>query len=257
MSGLSRYLSILTVLFSFLVIMPLLVSCSTSNNGMIQSIEIDNNIITPAATENGNDGFDHPSITPGPGTEKTDNRMFRNISFDSTISDVDRASRVDEAERIFSGDAFDWPHGRAVCIVTVLDIDKTGCETEKGKSVPIELHIDSVIGHSETVVFPESDNVVVGCLAYWFKENDGYTVSYPDGVIPITEEGSQYIIFLENAREVHKQICRDDIEYCAFALTIPIDPDSNLADEEIYRILKLPQDVVKCSELLIERFVTK
>lgn len=59
------------------------------------------------------------------------------------------------------------------------------------------------------------------------------------------------------ADETSKEVLWTDLEYMVEALTIPILENSDMTDDEIYALLKLPEDVSQCSKDLITRYIVK
>ena len=205
-----------------------------------------------------------------PGSDNQGQNMFDNLTFTS-FSNSDRDSRTSISNNIISG-----RDNLTVCIVTVNDIDKSGCKSEKGTFVPIEIRIDSVIQIQSDSGFDSKagDTVLVSELSAWFKDmkggiskagkgsiyvdiekEDGYSVSYHDGLIPITEKGAQYIVCFSELQEGNEEYFPDGIQYLVEALTIPFNHNSGLSDNEIYEMMKLPDDVVQCSVELLDYFI--
>ena len=140
----------------------------------------------------------------------------------------------------------------------VTDIKKDGCNPEKGKYVPVTLRIDTVVENTSAFSLRAGDTVTVAEFSTWFKNEDGYTVSHQDGIIPITEEGAQHVIYIYEINETDENIINyywTGLKYRVEALTIPIFQNSDLTQIEIYEALSLPDDVIQCSKDLIDHFV--
>lgn len=188
--------------------------------------------------------------------------MLNGIYF-SPFDHSDRADMRMCSDRIISGNYCHSDiseHGFAVCIITVLNINIGECQAESGKYVPTEVRIDSIIEKNPAFALKEGDSVTVAEYSTWFKNDDGFIVRYREPIIPITEEDSQYIIIIGDCEidETNKlTYFWKGLEYRIQALTIPINHNSNLTDDEIYEIMKLPEDVVQCSRALIDHFIKK
>ena len=89
------------------------------------------------------------------------------------------------------------------------------------------------------------------------RNQEGFSIAFPDGIIPISEKNAQYIVLMYNADESSKKELWTNLEYMVEALTIPIVENSDMTDDEVYAILKLPEDVSQCSRDLIEQFIVK
>ena len=214
----------------------LLISCSKPNTSSIKDITVYNmNKFTTCDQEH---------------------KMFNGISFDP-IADTDRESRTADAALIISGNACKGSNGFAVCIATITSIDKDNCTFEKGALVPVTLRIDSVIESNTAFALKVGDTAKVAEYSSWFKNEEGYTVSYQDGIIPITEEGSQYIIYIYEVDENIVENFWHDLKYRVEALTIPISQNHEMTDIELYKTLGLPDDVIQCSKELINWFVNR
>ncbi len=186
--------------------------------------------------------------------------MLNGIYF-SPFDHSDRADMRMCSDRIISGNYCHSDiseHGFAVCIITVLNINIGECQAESGKYVPTEVRIDSIIEKNPAFALKEGDSVTVAEYSTWFKNDDGFIVRYREPIIPITEEGSQYIVTISDCEidETNKlTYFWKGLEYRIQALTIPISQTSKLTDDEIYEIMKLPEDVVQCSRALIDHFI--
>ena len=247
------------ILMTFVFIICFLTSCAKTNTELIyQSKDPDISIrdnqvdVSKNDSEKGiNDYTTSESIE-----DMQRNTMFNNISFDPIVG-ADRASRTEDSSRIKSGNACKGSNELAVCIATVTRIDKGGCNYERGKFVPITLIIDSVIESTPTFSLVAGDTVIVAEFSTWFKSEVGYTISYHDGIIPITEEGSQYILYVYEVDENVAKNFWQGLKYRAEALTIPVSQNHELTDIEIYEALNLPDDVIQCSKDLIDSFMNK
>lgn len=247
------------ILPTLMLMISLLVSCTKTNTNPINQstdpdIKIRDNQADVSRNDSEKDSSDYTlneSITDVRGQI-----MFNNISFDS-IMGTDRVSRTSDSSRIISGNACKGSDEFAVCFVTVEKIDKNGCNPEKGKFVPITLRIDFVIESTSSFSLEAGDSVTVAEFSTWFKNEAGYTVSYHDGIIPITEEGSQYMLYIYEVDENVAKNFWPGLKYRAEALTIPVCQNHELTDIEIYEALNLPDDVIQCSKDLIDNFVNK
>ncbi len=189
-------------------------------------------------------------------SEKDVHNMFENMVFDHSV-DYDREGRSSELMLSYPSEAYDEPTGFAVCIVTVTNIDVSSCSEEAGKRLPIQIRIDSIIGKNPAFTLDVGDTAIVAEYSSWFKNKEGYSIRFPDGIIPITEKDAQYIVIMYCADETSKEVLWTDLEYMVEALTIPIVENSDMTDDEIYALLKLPEDVIRCSKDLIAQYIVK
>gem|GEM_PF-5938185 len=239
-----------------IILLALLVSCSTPI--LISSNQSFNNADGPYDDQNSVDVKRNEDNTTNIvlDASKQERSMFQSITFDSILG-ADRESRTTNSSLIISGNACRGSDEFAVCIVTVTSIDKDGCNSERGTYVPVTLRIDTVIDSTSAFSLGSGDTVTVSEYSTWFKNEEGYTVSYHDGIIPITEEGSQYIISIYEVSENVAKLFWSGLKYRVEALTIPISPNHEMSDLEIYSKLKLPDDVAQCSKELIDYFMNK
>ncbi len=221
---------------------------STSYDQVNESLNGNTEIDDDNNTETGKDrqGDDHD-------TYDQKHAKFKDVSFDS-IMDTDRVDMVTVSEYLLSSNAFKGSSSKAICIVTVKNIHKDSCEPEKGKKVPITVRIDTIIDSSSAFSLKTGDTITLGESSVWTQDEKGYTVSYRDGIIPITEEGSQYILLISEVDERIAETYWPGLKYKAKALTIPINKNNDLSNSEIYEKMKLPDDVIQCSETFINLF---
>ena len=247
------------ILLTLILMISLLGSCAKTNTtSLYQSTDPEINIQDNQADVSRNDSEkDSSDYTMNESnTDVQRHIMFNNISFDS-IMGTDRESRTSDSSLIISGNACKGSDEFAVCIATIETIDKYGCNYEKGQFVPITLRIDSVIESTSSFSLEAGDSVTVAEFSTWFKNEVGYTVSYYDGIIPITEEESQYILYIYEVDENVAKNFWSSLKYRAEALTIPVSQNHELTDIEIYEALNLPDDVIQCSKDLIDSFMNK
>ena len=189
-------------------------------------------------------------------SEKDVHNMFEKIMFDHSV-DSDRAARSAEIMLNYPSNGYEEPIGYAVCIVTVMNIDVSNCSDKEGRRVPIQIRIDSIIENNPAFTLSAGDTIIVAEYSYWIRNQEGFSIAFPDGIIPISEKNAQYIVLMYNADESSKKELWTNLEYMVEALTIPIVENSDMTDDEVYAILKLPEDVSQCSRDLIEQFIVK
>ena len=254
----SKKTKTISVILCITIVLFLGVSCSKENISNKTAINGDMNTTEKAGISAGTINIVESGITNSSISTNTINNdtMFKSISFDSILG-ADRESRTTNSSLIISGNACRGSDEFAVCIVTVTSIDKDGCNSERGTYVPVTLRIDTVIDSTSAFSLGSGDTVTVSEYSTWFKNEEGYTVSYHDGIIPITEEGSQYIISIYEVSENVAKLFWSGLKYRVEALTIPISPNHEMSDLEIYSKLKLPDDVAQCSKELIDYFMNK
>lgn len=224
----------------FFIALFLLVSCSREGPCPAGQRKEDDGKITEQATETD--------------TKKQAKTMFDQILFES-IPGLERVMNTLVSERILAGNfCKNYTSEYAVCTVTVLRIDKSGCQSEKGTYLPVRIRLDSIIDRTPSFSLKEGDTEEVAERTAWFKTDAGFTVNYWEGSIPITEEDAQYIILLYEKASAGAEDPFGDLKYMAEALTIPICRTGDLTDSQIYERMDLPDDVVLCSKDLIAHF---
>ncbi|MBO4869783.1 MAG: hypothetical protein J5585_08730 [Clostridia bacterium] len=148
----------------------------------------------------------------------------------------------------------------AVCIVTVLDINVDWCRYETGAPVPVKVRIDRIIGKNSSFALNEGDTVTLKEHDNWMKTDDGYEITFFDGVIPLSELGGRHVLYIIGAADETKEYYSsnynwNDLEYIAIPMTASVDKNGNLIDPEIYEKTGFPDDVRECSETLIARYL--
>ena len=148
----------------------------------------------------------------------------------------------------------------AVCIVTVLDINVDWCRYETGAPVPVKVRIDRIIGKNSSFALNEGDTVTLKEHDNWMKTDDGYEITFFDGVIPLSELGGRHVLYIIGAADETKEYYSsnynwNDLEYIAIPMTASVDNNGNLIDPEIYEKTGFPDDVRECSETLIARYL--
>ncbi|MBQ6660386.1 MAG: hypothetical protein IJM57_03030 [Lachnospiraceae bacterium] len=159
---------------------------------------------------------------------------------------------------------------QALCLVTLQSIDLSGVGNAQGTHAPITLRIDRICQSTADFDRTENDVIVTQDRSFWFAKENGYVLNHPQGEIPMTEVGAQYIVTIARSG--------DDATYTVSAHTIPIDGQSRVLSgdygplvwgsvrigdgsqilvprEKIYKKMALGDDVVCCSEELIRRYV--
>ena len=197
---------------------------------------------------------------PAETTSETKTNPKEKITYTySSLGSTDRLPKTLQNQLDLPQKGYYEEYGYAVCIITALKIDRSGCPTESGlspvtgKRVPIEIRIDKILSKNPAFTLKEGDANVVGEFAAWFKTDDGYSISIRDDVIPITEEGAQYVVLLYSADGSFQRDWWEDIEYMAEPLTIPVSEDGTY-DRSLYDDMKLALDVRECSDDFIKEY---
>ena len=253
---------IIILFISLMIILGMMTSCYVSNNNIIK-----NNQFNQTDNTNNIDNNTQKGISSEGKIKET---MFKNIVFDQ-ISGSDREGGYSVASNFilrnnYEGSYEGYENEFAFCIATVTSIDKSKCnpDPEIGTNLPVTLRIDTIIGSTPTFSLKCGESATVYNTTVWSRNDEGYTVYYRDGAIPVTEEGAQYLIIIYKISEDYiKEIKEiqfykdywDDLKYKVEALTIPINNNFDLTDEEIYETLKLPDDVKVQSIMLIDYFI--
>ena len=247
-----RKIIILTMCVVFVT--ALFASCSNSHKS--NNADIISDIEQVGRTNNSTEIISSSGKTLVSSNAEKGEMMFNKIS-PVLVSGSDRLPR--SASVILNYPEIDVKEktGTAICVGTVLDINTSACTSDLGKRIPIKLRIDSIIGSNPAFISNVDDSVLVTDYSYWMKDCDGFSVYYNDGTIPITECNAQYIVLMYTMDERTKESIQNDIEYSVVALTIPITEIENISYDDIYSYLKLPDDVIQCSEELIDRFMNK
>ena len=146
--------------------------------------------------------------------------------------------------------------GFALCLVTAMNIDLSDVSSATvGVRVPMTLRIDRVILSNDAFDMTQGESFLTAGYFFWSRKGEDYSVHYWDGVMPITEQGAQYIVVL-NERAPFYDISFD-IKYTTSCYTIPIASSAMSADEiaTIYAQMQLPKAERKLSlELIKEAF---
>lgn len=192
--------------------------------------------------------------TPDP--EPVKKELFCQISFNES-PEADRVMKTPDFVLGYPKLINDSPIGFAVCIVSVMGLDKSACSDGTGGNPLLEIRIDETIEKNPAFELEEGQTVTATDFSYWSVQDGIYLVSYYEGIIPITEAGAEYIVWIYKMEENNEGEASMEHDYKVSALTIPILENAELSDDEIYELLKLPEDVEQCSRELIERFIDK
>lgn len=147
--------------------------------------------------------------------------------------------------------------GGAICIVTLLNVYTDNCTEEIGCVVPIAIKVEKVLLQNDRFALREGDEILTWDHSRWRRNNDGFTVLFQEGYIPIAQVGSQYIVMIAEETESAKKQSLLPLDYCVTAYSIPIEDKDGLSEDKVYELLGLPDDVRKCSEDLLKMFVWK
>ena len=87
--------------------------------------------------------------------------------------------------------------GFALCLVTAMNIDLDDVSSEFfGVRVPMTLRIDKVILSNDAFDMTQGESFLTTDWVYWARMGEDYSVHYGSGHLPITEQGAQYIVVL-------------------------------------------------------------
>ena len=215
------------------------------------------------------------SVEPSPGVprpgETDDSSLMAKFDFVGMQELASDCAAV-TAERILAPyrEAEGDGTAQALCLVTVQSIDLTGVGGAQGTHAPITLHINRIYQSTANFDRAENDVIVTQDRSVWFAKENGYELNHPQGEIPMTEVGAQYIVTIVRSD--------DNATYTVSAHTIPIDGQNRVLSgdhgstvrgsvrigdgfqmlvprENIYKKMALGDDVVRCSEELIRRYV--
>ena len=146
--------------------------------------------------------------------------------------------------------------GFALCLVTAMNIDLSDVSSATvGVRVPMTLRIDRVILSNDAFDMTQGESFLTAGYFFWSRKGEDYSVHYRDGNLPITEQGAQYIVVL-NERAPFYDISFD-IKYTTSCYTIPIASSAMSADEiaTIYAQMQMLKSERKLSlELIKEAF---
>ena len=146
--------------------------------------------------------------------------------------------------------------GFALCLVTAMNIDLDDVSSEFfGVRVPMTLRIDRVILSNDAFDMSQGESFLTTDWVYWARMGEDYSVHYGSGHLPITKQGAQYIVVLDE--ESPFDDISFDIKYTTSCYTIPIASSAMSADEiaTIYAQMQMPKAERELSlELIKEAF---
>lgn len=169
----------------------------------------------------------------------------------SSLGSADREVITFQNQLHYPETWYDSEYAYAVCIITALKTDKSGCKTDVGTRIPVEIRIDKILSQNPRFTLKEGDIKVVGEEAIWLKTAEGYSISIRDDVIPITEEGAKYVVLMYGAYKYAEEY--EGIEYFASPRTIPVTEDGTY-DRSLYDDMKLALDVRQCSDDFLNKY---
>ena len=185
---------------------------------------------------------------------ETETKSKLPITYTNAYVSSDRAPKTLQNQLDIPTKGYNEEYGYAVCIITALKIDLSGCSSaDIGKRIPVDIRIDKILNKNPAFTLKEGDTASVGEFSAWFKTDDGYMVNTRDYIIPITEEGAQYIVLLYSAEESFQKDWWEGIEYMAEPLTIPVSEDGTY-DVSLYGDMKVADDVRQCSDDFIKTY---
>lgn len=191
---------------------------------------------------------------PAETTSKTETNPKEKITYTyNSLGSPDREVITLQNQLHYPETWYDSEYAYAVCIITALKTDKSGCKTDVWTRIPVEIRIDKILSQNPRFTLKEGDIEVVGEEAIWLKTAEGYSISIRDDVIPITEEGAKYVALMYSAQKSQEEYFWDGIRYMALPRTIPVTEDCTY-DRGLYDDMKLALDVRECSDDFIKEY---
>ena len=204
----------------------------------------------PDITETTVDAKTNPAET----TSETKTNPKEKITYTySSLGSANREVRTLENQLLFPETWYDSEHAYAVCIITALKADKSGCTANAWTRIPVEIRIDKILSQNPRFTLKEGDIEVVGEEAIWLKTEEGYSISIRDDIIPITEDGAKYVVLMYSATWSHEVYYWEGIRYIASPRTIPVS-EGGTYDRGLYDDMKLALDVRECSDDFIKAY---
>ena len=145
--------------------------------------------VTPDITETESDATETAAAAPKEKIKYTYN----------SSGSPDREVRTLQNQLHYPETWYDSEYAYAVCIITALKADKSGCTANAWTRIPVEIRIDKMLSQNPRFTLKEGDIEVVGEEAIWLKTEEGYSISIRDDIIPITEEGAKYVVLMYSA----------------------------------------------------------
>ena len=171
----------------------------------------------------------------------------------NNLGSPDREVRTLQNQLHYPETWYDSEYAYAVCIITALKADKSGCTANAWTRIPVEIRIDKILSQNPRFTLKEGDIEVVGEEAIWLKTEEGYSISIRDDIIPITEEGAKYVVLMYSAPWSAEEYYWEGIRYIASPRTIPVSEDGTY-DVSLYDDMKLGLDVRECSDDFIKAY---